>query len=201
MFPVKIFGVVLKSYCNRNVHAALPSTPILPSPSVSPALRNAFVSASVRALAEAEKFCRNSLGRRSTLNFDSRYCTVILKLDFWWIYLVGFILPALRWTHYSEKEMGLLQLILLDEATLVLVNDAKGLSDFIFGFASKADLSKETFVAERISRCKKRSDNLISRQLSWLSFNSYPNTNKPCTYLLHCSLVMLAVNTVNTEND
>lgn len=62
--------------------------------------------------------------------------------------------------------MCLLQLILLDEATLVLVNDAKGLSDVLFGFASKADLSKETFVVERVSRCKKRSNYLISRQLS-----------------------------------
>lgn len=60
--------------------------------------------------------------------------------------------------------MCLLQLILLNEATLVLVNDAKGLNDVIFGFASKADLSKETFVVERVSRCKKRSDYLISRQ-------------------------------------
>lgn len=32
--------------------------------------------------------------------------------------------------------MCLLQLILLDEATLVLVNDAKGLNDVILGFAS-----------------------------------------------------------------
>lgn len=38
-----------------------PSTPILPSPSVSPAARKALVSLSVSALAEAEKFCRNSL--------------------------------------------------------------------------------------------------------------------------------------------
>lgn len=38
-----------------------PSTPILPSPSVSPAWRKVLVSASVRALADAEKFCRNSL--------------------------------------------------------------------------------------------------------------------------------------------
>lgn len=43
-----------------------PSTPILPSPSESPALRNVLVSPSVRALAEAEKFCRNSLERTIT---------------------------------------------------------------------------------------------------------------------------------------
>lgn len=62
--------------------------------------------------------------------------------------------------------MCLLQLILLNVATLVLVNDAKGLSNVIFGFASKADLSKETFVVERVSRYKKRNDYLISRQPS-----------------------------------
>lgn len=45
------------------VKISSPSTPILPSPSESPALRNVFVSASVRALALAEKFCRNSLER------------------------------------------------------------------------------------------------------------------------------------------
>lgn len=45
------------------VKISSPSTPILPSPSESPALRNVFVSASVRALALAEKFCRNSLDR------------------------------------------------------------------------------------------------------------------------------------------
>lgn len=57
-------------HCNRNVDAASPSTPILPSPSVSPALRKALVSASVRALAEAEKFCRNSLERKIMLNVE-----------------------------------------------------------------------------------------------------------------------------------
>lgn len=45
------------------VKISSPSTPILPSPSESPAWRNVFVSASVRALALAEKFCRNSLER------------------------------------------------------------------------------------------------------------------------------------------
>lgn len=73
MFPVKIFGVVLQPYCNRNVHVDSPSTPILPSPSVSPALRKALVSASVRALAEAEKFFRNSLERKSTLNLEQAF--------------------------------------------------------------------------------------------------------------------------------
>lgn len=38
-----------------------PSTPILPSPSVSPAARKALVSAEVRTLALEEKFFRNSL--------------------------------------------------------------------------------------------------------------------------------------------
>lgn len=44
------------SFCENS-----PSTPILPSPSLSPAARKALVSLSVRALAPAEKFCRNSL--------------------------------------------------------------------------------------------------------------------------------------------
>lgn len=70
MFPV---GVVPQPYCNRNVDVASPSTPILPSPSVSPALRKALVSASVRALAEAEKFCRNSLERKITLNVEQTF--------------------------------------------------------------------------------------------------------------------------------
>lgn len=44
-----------------------PSTPILPSPSESPAARKALVSASVRALAVAQKFCRNSLEKKDFL--------------------------------------------------------------------------------------------------------------------------------------
>lgn len=101
MFPVKIFEVVLKSYCNRNVNAALPSTPILPSPSVSPALRNALVSASVRALAEAEKFCRNSLGRKSTLNLEQLLHRNLEISEYCWI-SDGYILLALFYQRWGE---------------------------------------------------------------------------------------------------
>lgn len=57
--------------------------------------------------------------------------------------------------------MCLLELILLDEATLVLVNDGKGLLEVVLGFASKAHLVKEPLVVERVSSCKKRSKYLI----------------------------------------
>lgn len=57
--------------------------------------------------------------------------------------------------------MYLLELILLDEATLVLVNDGKGLLDVVLGFASKAHLTKETLMVERVSSCKKRSEYVI----------------------------------------
>lgn len=76
--------------------------------------------------------------------------------------------------------MCLLQLFLLDEATLVLVNDAKGRSYLIFGFASKADLSEETFVVKRVSRCKERSDYLISRQPS----EAFPDCHSIHTQIL-----------------
>lgn len=49
----------------------LPSIPILPSPSLSPAARKALVSLSVRALAEVQKFCRNSLTGGKTAGFKS----------------------------------------------------------------------------------------------------------------------------------
>lgn len=102
MFPVKIFGVVLKSYCDRNVHAALPSTPILPSPSVSPALRKALVSASVRALAEAEKFFRNSLWRKSTLNLEQILHRNLEISEYCWISDAGYILLALFYQCWGE---------------------------------------------------------------------------------------------------
>lgn len=54
---VQLWGVKLA--WNGIFH--LPSTPILPSPSLSPAERKVLVSLSVRALAPALKFCRNSL--------------------------------------------------------------------------------------------------------------------------------------------
>lgn len=48
------------------------------------------------------------------------------------------------------KRWCLLQLILLNEATLVLVNDGEGLLDVIGGLGSQADLSKELLVLERV---------------------------------------------------
>lgn len=57
---VYIISVKYSWYIEQGANSS-PSTPILPSPSESPAFRKAFVSASVSALAPAEKFCRNSL--------------------------------------------------------------------------------------------------------------------------------------------
>lgn len=53
------------------------------------------------------------------------------------------------------KRGCLLQLILLNEATLVLVNDGKGLLDVIGGLACQADLSKEVLVLEGVGSCEK----------------------------------------------
>lgn len=64
---IKIFFLSFQlKLCSKNSYFLSPSTPIMPSPSESPALRNVLVSASVRALAPAEKFCRNSLERRQS---------------------------------------------------------------------------------------------------------------------------------------
>ena len=49
----------------------------------------------------------------------------------------------------------LLQLILLNEAALVLVNDGKGLLDVIGGLGSQADLGEELLVLEGVSSCEK----------------------------------------------
>lgn len=46
---------------SRMPQPCVPPMPILPSPSVSPAVRKALVSASFRARAPALKFCRNNL--------------------------------------------------------------------------------------------------------------------------------------------
>lgn len=51
------------------------------------------------------------------------------------------------------KRHFLLQLILLDEATLVLVNDGEGFLEVIGGLASQADLCEEALVVERVSSC------------------------------------------------
>lgn len=83
-----------------------PSTPILPSPSVSPAARKALVSAAVRTLALEEKFFRNSLELNrveccawvlfyemtlacwyfwfSNLNSCQKKKKAMLALNFWW---------------------------------------------------------------------------------------------------------------------
>lgn len=53
------------------------------------------------------------------------------------------------------KRGCLLQLILLNEATLVLVNDGKGLLDVIGGLGCQADLSKELLVLEGVGSCGK----------------------------------------------
>lgn len=53
------------------------------------------------------------------------------------------------------KRGCLLQLILLNEATLVLVNDGKGLLDVISGLGCQADLSKEVLVLEGVGSWEK----------------------------------------------
>lgn len=53
---------LLSGVCSADVSVPVPSIPILPSPSLSPAARRVLVSASVSSLAPEEKFCRNNLG-------------------------------------------------------------------------------------------------------------------------------------------
>lgn len=53
---------LLSGVCSADVSVPVPSIPILPSPSLSPAARRVLVSASVNSLAPEEKFCRNNLG-------------------------------------------------------------------------------------------------------------------------------------------
>lgn len=50
----------------------------------------------------------------------------------------------------KSKRGHLLQLILLNEATPVLVNDFEGLLDNIAGLGGQADLSEELLMLERI---------------------------------------------------
>lgn len=188
-----------------------PSTPILPSPSLSPAMRNVLVSPSVRALAVALKFCRNSLKgirdscseKQQKYDFRTYNSRDALNLGFWWAFhaenppktfvnMLNFtaeppvwehlfwFLPPLRLCHYNRVPEGvsfslahceftklqtqmmpslkvnsktcpLLQLILLNEAAVVLVNDIEGLLDFSFRFAREADLCEECLVIERLS--------------------------------------------------
>lgn len=49
------------------------------------------------------------------------------------------------------SEGSLLELILLNEATLVLVNDVEGLLHVIAGLAGQANLGKERLVVEGVS--------------------------------------------------
>lgn len=49
--------------------------------------------------------------------------------------------------------MLLLQLLLLNEAAVVLVNDAEGLLDLIGRLGGQADLSKEGLVVEGLGIC------------------------------------------------
>lgn len=51
------------------------------------------------------------------------------------------------------SEGSLLELILLNEATLVLVNDVEGLLHIIAGLAGQANLGKESLVVEGVSSC------------------------------------------------
>lgn len=53
-----------------------------------------------------------------------------------------------------------LQLILLNEATLVLVNDSEGLLDVICGLASQADLGEEILVLERVGSCEETQEGI-----------------------------------------
>lgn len=56
----------------------------------------------------------------------------------------------------KSKRRCLLQLVLLDEVTLVLVNDGEDRLDVIGGFASQADLSEEILVIERAISCDEK---------------------------------------------
>lgn len=68
----------------------LPSAPILPSPSVSPALRKALVSASFRTRAPDLKFCRNSLQKESVVSSRTqashwlRHAMWLQRVQFGW---------------------------------------------------------------------------------------------------------------------
>lgn len=75
-------------------------------------------------------------------------------------------------TLQVAKGENLLQLLLLNEATLVLVNDAEGLLDVIAGFATQADLSEEILVLERFSSCgeTEKGSLMCVLQKHWLSF-------------------------------
>ncbi len=58
--------------------------------------------------------------------------------------------------HYNELNNSksvafILQLILLNEATLVLVNDKEGLLDVLGGLCTQANLGEEAFVVEGVS--------------------------------------------------
>lgn len=82
-----------------------PSTPILPSPSESPALRNVLVSPSVRALAEAEKFCRNSLERTITEKGEWVLQIICTEIDLWiFVYQVYFFSVYFIFFHTEFKD-------------------------------------------------------------------------------------------------
>lgn len=54
----------------------------------------------------------------------------------------------------KSKRWCLLQLILLNEATLVLVNDGEGRLDVFGALGSQANLGKEVLVLERFGSCE-----------------------------------------------
>ena len=78
-------------YYTQFISFPLPSIPILPSPSLSAALRNAFVSASVRSLPSLEKPFSTYL--RKVQVAAANHCQ--------WI--------ELKWTHDSEKDIYFVQ--------------------------------------------------------------------------------------------
>lgn len=150
-------GTGEKYYPNSHWLQNIPSTPILPSPSVSPAFKNALVSPSVSTLASFLKTWRNSLEQRfaiSLLWFSTAFVHVCHT-----VFLSIFLDYGL---------CILLQLIFLNEATLVLINDGKGLLQLINRFADESNLAEETLVAERVSSWKSKcyTINIISSLLN-----------------------------------
>lgn len=80
----------------------LPSTPILPSPSLSPALRKALVSLSVSALAPAEKFCRNSLaGNKMHIHLANVRIQQHKVFFLYWNIICGMFYGNLIMSYYS----------------------------------------------------------------------------------------------------
>lgn len=98
-------------------------------------------------------------------------------------------------TSQSNKliKFSLLQFILLNEATLVLINDGESLLDIIGRLASQTDLGEEGLVVEGAISCAKqynkerREKNMVSllsiggQEQSYCSLNLYIITGKNTT--------------------